>query len=365
MSPRGGKDQGEAGADERRVFYCLIPDELAGKLHDPLRRHFRDDPSVEVVVERRAQDRRRSEGRRRVDGLFAEGAPVTEEEEGGEVPPEEAEDAPPEGADERRQIRAVAGRRIGERRARQVPIEPPGLPRAARRHSERIVFVERIEPATERKEDRDTARLVVAYQAGDRDAYGVIYKRYFERVYGYMRVLFRDHYEAEDATSEAFDQALEALPDYERREQPFRAWLFAIARNSAVARLRKLRRIEPTDPAKLDRRREEEGVQQGDELPVLDWITDRDLSLFVGRLPLPQRQVLVLRYLLDLDFAQISTLLNRTNEDVRQLQLRALRFLEERLRAVGRAPEQRTKPLPVTRKKQQSGVLRLRRFMLE
>jgi RNA polymerase sigma-70 factor (ECF subfamily) len=339
---RGDETLDEAAPPGRSVTYCVVPHELAPKLHELLRRHFRRDPGVEVVVESRWRDRR-GEGDRRA-----------------------RKEAKPPAAGDRRLIRGKAGRRAGERRAPVSELdETPALPRRARAHADKLRVLRRDEPSSQKREDLDTARVVLRFQAGDRDAYDVIYKRYFERVYGYMRVLFRDHYEAEDATSEAFAQALEALPDYERREQPFRAWLFAIARNSAVARLRKLRRIEPTDPAELDRRREEEGVQQGDELSVLDWITDRDLSLFVGRLPLPQRQVLVLRYLLDLDFAQISTLLNRTNGDVRQLQLRALRFLEERLRAVGRAPEQRTKPLPVTRKKQQSGVLRLRRFMLE
>lgn len=334
-----GRQVGE-GDNGRRVVYCLIPDELAARLHDPLRHHFRDDPSIEVVVEKRLEDRRRAEERRTDQG------------------------DPPSGK-ERRRIKAVAGRRIGERRARQVRAPELPLPRTARRHEEQIVFVERIEPASEQEEDRDTANLVLRFQAGDSEAYGVLYKRYFERVYGYMRILFRDHYEAEDATSEAFAQALEALPDYERREQPFRAWLFAIARNSAVARLRKLRRLEPTDPAELDRWRDEEGALGEEKLTILDWITDRDLSVFVGRLPLPQRQVLVLRYLMDLDFAQIAMLLGRSNEDVRQLQYRALRFLEKRLRAVGRAPEQRSKPMPVQRRRQQSGVLRLRRFMLE
>src|SRR5207248_3130499 len=42
----------------RRTVYCVIPRELAVELHDELREHWRDDPGVFVVVERRGAERR-------------------------------------------------------------------------------------------------------------------------------------------------------------------------------------------------------------------------------------------------------------------------------------------------------------------
>jgi hypothetical protein len=46
------------------IVYCLLPADLAPHLHDVLRRHFFGEPRVEVVVERRAADRRRRADRR-------------------------------------------------------------------------------------------------------------------------------------------------------------------------------------------------------------------------------------------------------------------------------------------------------------
>jgi iron uptake system EfeUOB component EfeO/EfeM len=134
-------------------------------------------------------------------------------------------------------VRNKAGRRVGPRRAPTMAIDALPLPRKARAHAKRIVFVERVEPSAEHMADLDSARIVTRFQSGDADAFTALYMRYFDRVYSYLRVLFReDSHEAEDLTQQVFVRAFEALPRYERRSQPFRAWLFTIARNLAMTR---------------------------------------------------------------------------------------------------------------------------------
>jgi RNA polymerase sigma-70 factor (ECF subfamily) len=258
----------------------------------------------------------------------------------------------------------AAGRRVAERRAEQVPVALPELPRRARRYADAIVFVERIEPPTQREEDADTARFVARFQAGDRDAFGELYKRYFSRVFGYMRSAFRDTHEAEDAAQEVFTLVLKNLKRYERRGQPFRAWLFTIARNHAIRELRRLGRIEPMDPDEA-RMQADTAVTDAADVTALDWITDRDLNLFVERLPLPQRQVLVLGFLLDLPDDQVARVMGRSQVDVRSLRHRALRFLEERLRAIGRVPQGESTREPWTRRVKKAPVLRSRRHALD
>jgi RNA polymerase sigma-70 factor (ECF subfamily) len=326
----GREKSGEART--RAVVYCVVPSELADKLHEPLRRHFRDDAATEVIVEQRGRERRSAAERRR------------------------AEEA---AADERRRIRAEAGRRVADRRAALVPVAAPELPRRLSAHAAHLVFFERIEPSSEALEDRDTARLVARFQTGDQDAFATLYNRYFDRVYSYLLVVLGNQHQAEDATQHVFMRVFESLPRYERRRQPFRAWLFTIVRNYALDQLKASRRLEVLEPEIIETARDDEPAH----LPVLDWITDRELGVFIQRLPLAQRQVLVLRFMLDLPYAEIAAILDRSQADVRMLQSRALAFLRQRLRAVGQGREG-ARRVPMRRRGRRVDVLRARRWAL-
>lgn len=345
--PDGRDDNGDAR--RQPVVYCLIPADLAGDLHEPLRKHFAGDPSVRVVVERRGRERRATADRRT-------GPPAGRGR---------SETTPPSKATaERRRVHALAGRRVGERRAPLIALEAtPPLPRRARRHAGQLTFVERLEPSTEHAADLDTGRLVIRFQAGDPSAYSDIYLRYFDPVYAYVRVGLRDHHAAEDIAQQVFIKALEALPEFELRPgKPFRAWLFKIARNQVLGHLRKEGRLDFEDPNDIDERREVPTA--AGEVNVLDWISDDDLMLFVERLPEPQRRTLVLRYMLGLSTEEIGTVLDRTPVAVRKLEHRALRFLESRLAAIGRGPKRATRRAPTLIRMRRMTVVRARRYAL-
>lgn len=43
------------------MIYCVIPPELADDLYDRLVDHYRSNPNVQVIIDRRSQDRRGGE----------------------------------------------------------------------------------------------------------------------------------------------------------------------------------------------------------------------------------------------------------------------------------------------------------------
>lgn len=316
--------------------YCVVPWELADRLHEPLRRHFRNDPDVDVIVERRRRERRKQADRR------AAASAAT--------------------AEERRRIRGAGGRRVGERRAALAPIAPPTLPRVAQPFVEEIVFVERLEPSDQHSEDLDTARLVSRVQAGDSPLFAEIYMRYFDRVYSYLRIALDDDHAAEDATQQVFVKVMEALPRYERRTQPFRAWLFTIVRNHAIRQLEKRARLELVDPATLNERHQQAEDRAPHGIEALTWVTDRELLMLIERLPVAQRQVLLLRFMMDMTTSDIAAVLDRSSDDIRALQSRALRFLQQRLTALGREPRRSERSMQMTRRRGSQPVLRARRY---
>lgn len=315
---RGDARRAGAGREQRTVLYCVIPADLADKLHDLLRDHFAKDPGIEVIVERRSSERRRTDDRR-------------------------TRAADPE-ATERRRLRSPSGRRIADRRAPTIPESGPPLPRRARRYAERLQFFQRVEPSTEELTDRDSARAVLAFQAGERDAFRMLYERYFDRVYGYLRAATGDRPLAEDLTQGVFESVFEGLERFEvRGPSAFRSWMFAIARNMALDALADRQRSRATEPSTMEGLRETGAASvvggracNGEsEDPsaggMLEWISDREVALLVERLPEAQRQVLVMRFLLGLSMGEIATRLGRSEDAVRQLQARAFRGVRERL----------------------------------
>ena len=57
------------------MIYCVVPEALADELYDKLVDYYKDDPNVNVIIDRRSKDRRREadrRGERRDDGKLDE-----------------------------------------------------------------------------------------------------------------------------------------------------------------------------------------------------------------------------------------------------------------------------------------------------
>jgi RNA polymerase sigma-70 factor (ECF subfamily) len=297
--------------------YCVVSEDLAPELHDLLRDHWRGNSSVIVVSERRR-------GERRTSG------------QGGR-------------------------RRIRERRGEALAEAPADLPRRLRPHASRLRFAPRATPGRRDAEDIDSDRLVVRFQAGEVCAFDELYLRYFDRVYAYARVALRDDYEAEDVAQQVFGNVIQALPRYQVRDDAsFRSWLFRIARNAVLRTASRNARMRPQEPAELDRRLESPIPQQASGL---DWLSDKDLEMLVERLPLTQRQVVLLRYVFEFTTDEIADALDRTAVAVRMLEHRAMRALEARLDALRGYPRRCDRASMVMRARSLP-VLALRRLAL-
>jgi RNA polymerase sigma-70 factor (ECF subfamily) len=300
---------------------CLVPPDLRDRVAPQLDRYAREH-GVQVVAEARRHDRRRGGERR---GRSDSRAP----------------------AEERRRLRNVDGRRVADRRAPTLAVSAPApLPPSLADHADEIRFVERLALGSEHAEDADTARLVLRWQGGDRSAFATIYERYFDRVFSYLRIALNDAHEAEDVTQQVFIQMMEALSRYELRSVPVRGWLFRIVRNHAISQARRSGRMRVEDPEIVDRRRDGAGAEESSD--VAEWLSDADVLVLVERLPLAQRQVLMLRYMLDMSFHEIGQVLYRSPEAVRQLHQRAVGSLRARLHALGRTSSAEPLRVPMT-----------------
>ena len=264
----------------------------------------------------------------------------------------------------RRRVRNRDGRRIADRRAATQPwAAGPALARRLRVAHGSVQFVESL-PGDE-PEIAETLRLVVRFQSGDTGVFREIYERFFTKVYRFLRSALTDRYAAEDQSQEVFVRVFRALPRYEIRGVPFEAWLFRIARNQAIDECERRNLVVVEEPTRVGRRRQTlEGARDSDIAGASggDHLRDDDLINLVQRLPLAQRQVIVLRYVVDLDWGTIALALDKSPGAVRQLEQRAFSSLRRRLEALGRGP--RVERLPLVRRELTSPVASQRRAAL-
>lgn len=319
------------------MIYCMVQQDLAGRTERALRR-YGEDAGVTVLTERRERDRRGRADERR-SGLVS-GSPV--------------------GSD-RRKVRNASGLRIAERRATLVPVPAPAsLPRRLRPFAESFEFLEPLRVAREHAEDISTARLVARIQAGEDTLFAAVYERYFDRVYTFLGVLLENEAEAEWITQETFFELHARIVSYNAGPIGVREQIASAARNQAVRRLRKGRGIDPDELAEGVVARRESGG--GIDLP--DWITDTDLLLLIGRLPLPQRQALLLRYLFRLSDHQAARVLDLEPESLEELEDGAHAFLRERLALLGRETTAPSLRLSMVSGRRPARVVRSRQLAL-
>jgi RNA polymerase sigma-70 factor, ECF subfamily len=155
-------------------------------------------------------------------------------------------------------------------------------------------------------------QLVAASQQNDREAFGHLYRLYYRRIYNLAR--FYVPQQAEDVVAETFVRAWAAIVRYQDRGRPFVAWLYAIARHVLADELKAQRRVEPRD----------ELPDSPSESPQDDRIM---LAMGLARLPVAQRRVLELKYLLGLSHEEIAAALRKTVGAVKALRWRGLQNL--------------------------------------
>jgi len=168
--------------------------------------------------------------------------------------------------------------------------------------------------------------LVSKAREGDTDAYAKIYDHFFPSVYRYA-VLRVSEGIAEDLVAEIFVKAWEKLYTYkERKNVPFGAWLFRIARNEVIDAYRTTRTWEEIP----------EDLSDPDEFNRADTSTKRLYVLKIVRnalnqLPKRYREVLSLSYIAGLSNPEVANTLRISEGSMRILKFRALNKLKENL----------------------------------
>ncbi|HEY0876906.1 MAG TPA: sigma-70 family RNA polymerase sigma factor [Zeimonas sp.] len=172
----------------------------------------------------------------------------------------------------------------------------------------------------------DDAGLAARARDGDSKAFTELVSRHQDRVFRFVFRMTGSREEAMDITQETFMKAWQAMPRW-RPEAQFGTWLLQIARNGALDTLRR-RNVVGFEP--LD-----------DDLPIADPAPTPEervharrriesLDVALRALPVEHREVLLLREVEDLSYAEIAQALGIAEGTVKSRIARARAALLDR-----------------------------------
>lgn len=170
--------------------------------------------------------------------------------------------------------------------------------------------------------DTDADKIAAAYL--DPQAFGELYDKYAPAVYRYLLSRLGSIEEARDIMSQTFLKAVEMFPHYKHKGF-FSAWIFSIARSRYVDHLRRTK-----TPVELIH---EEHVDPTPD-PLTDMIAAERIAEVVKYIQASseeEQEILRLRYVADLSFAEMAELLNKNQDAVKKNFYRLLARLQSQL----------------------------------
>jgi RNA polymerase sigma-70 factor (ECF subfamily) len=193
---------------------------------------------------------------------------------------------------------------------------------------------------TDRYAGMSDQALLAAYQDGDQRAFAFFVQRYLPSVYRFLHRMVGDGPTAEDLAQETFVKAWQKIGAY-RPDKPFKAWVFTIARHTAIDFLRKKNPATFSDLDVPDGQAFEETLADARPLApelLMTQETGQDLERALATLPPESREVVLLHGVEDLTFQEIADQVKQPMNTVKSRYRRALASLQ----AVLRRPHQNT-----------------------
>ena len=187
-------------------------------------------------------------------------------------------------------------------------------------------------PKIQKLDDQELLKLVLRQQSNWRDQLSLLLQRHHSALVARSYAYLRNREDAEDAAQETELRAFRAIRNF-RQDASFRTWLFAIGERQCHDLARKRGRHVLAEHLRSMIEMHEENLAntlQSDE-------TGQVVSKVFTRLPRRERDVLMLRFYLDLSLQEISVYLGLGLSATKMRLYRALELFEALLLSERRA----------------------------
>jgi RNA polymerase sigma-70 factor (ECF subfamily) len=158
----------------------------------------------------------------------------------------------------------------------------------------------------------------------DREAFAALHDCHFDRIYSYISFSLKNAPEADDLTQEVFIKAWKNIHKYRITGAPFITWLIAIARNIVADhfRARKKGNTVPLEDEQFT------GAAEADPQNITEVrLEQQHLRELIGKLKGAKQQVILMRFIIGMDYREISRVLKKREGAIRVIQFRALKEL--------------------------------------
>lgn len=178
-------------------------------------------------------------------------------------------------------------------------------------------------------------RLAKLAQSGDTQAFAEIVELYKDKIFHLAYRMLSNRHEAEDVVQDTFLRVYRNITRYDVN-QKFSTWIYRIATNLCIDRLRKRKPNYSLDAEMND----QEGVDGYSMIPSDDRTpesyllvseTQRMIHEAIESLPAKYKSVMVLRYLQDMSLQEISDVLDMPVTTIKTRVHRGREFLRKKL----------------------------------
>ena len=156
------------------------------------------------------------------------------------------------------------------------------------------------------EDDPSDAVLLTRVARSDRDAFEVLYHRYVRSIFGLALRRLRDRAQAEEVTQDAFAAVWRSAESYRPERGSAGGWLYTVARNAIVDRLRRNGRVD-TSLELPELPSPEGGPDEQAEQSYTAWRVHRALE----QLSPNEREVIELAYWSGLSQSEVASLLGQ------------------------------------------------------
>jgi RNA polymerase sigma-70 factor (ECF subfamily) len=169
-----------------------------------------------------------------------------------------------------------------------------------------------------------------------------LYEKYSNDIFRFVYFKVKRRQDAEDLTSKIFLNAWNASGKKDLRGKKARAFLYAIARNAVIDHYRSLKNRSEIE---ADFSSDSSSADQEERLPgdVIDekcdlnsemdaMINNKILMAELEELGGEEKEIIILRYINELTYSEISQIIGRTSGNIRVICHRTLKVLKEKLK---------------------------------